>query len=160
MNIIMKTETKIALAGAGIVALFAALKKNKSISGIGATGEFSPYVISWVFLQPQYGIATKHDEEILKRYGFSRMWNNVALGAHFPNKERAKEVLLEIANDLHWSERPYLDKEYWIYIMSDKQFGMIEHPTDRPFEFSDIYKVMTDKQRHEYKGSIFGAQKD
>ncbi len=149
----MKTETKIALAGAGIVALAAIAKRAKGVSGI----QLSPYVIQWVFLQPEYGIATKHDEEILRRYGFRRMWNNVAFGAHFKDKESAVQKLIDIMQDLHYSERPYLDKPYYPYIISDKQFGMIKHPTNRPFEFSDIYKVMTQKQRHEYKGEVFGV---
>ena len=151
----MKQSSKIALAaGASIIALAALFRKNKSISGIR---ELSPYVISWAILEPTDGIATKHDENILHRYGFSRLVNKIAFGAHFPNKAKAEKIIKDVIMDGDNGIRPRLDKSYNIYVITDKQFGMIQYPYNRKANFNDIYSVMTSKQKNEYKEAIYGV---
>lgn len=143
----MKTGSKIALA-LGAVAAFLFAKK-KGIAGIGKINrnnrmDFSPYKMQWIVLIPETGIATKHDEKLLSShpFWFTRSGANVALLRHCPDKNRANAIV-----NLLYDSQFDLDKHYTAYIITDKQFGMID--ARGGWSEDGILDVLTTKQKQE-----------
>lgn len=141
----MKTGSKIALA-LGAVAAFLFAKK-KGIAGIGKINRnnriyFSSYKIQWIFLIPETGIVTKHDAKILEREPFWFRGNSAMLMRHCPDKQRANDII-NLLLDAQFS----LDKHYTAYIISDKQFGMID--ARGGWTKDGVLDVMTTKQEQE-----------
>lgn len=143
----MKTGSKIALA-LGAVAAFL-LAKKKGIAGIGKINRnnrmyFSPYKMQWIVLIPEIGIATKHDEKILSShpFWFTRSGSNIALLRPCPDKNRANAIVNVLSN-----MQFELDKHYTVYIISDKQFGMID--ARGGWTKDSVLDVMTTKQKQE-----------
>lgn len=143
----MKTGSKITLA-LGAVAAFLFAKK-KGIAGIGKINrnnrmDFSPYKMQWIVLIPEKGIATRHDEKILSShpFWFTRSGDNIALLRHCPDKNRANAIV-GVLSDMNFE----LDKHYTAYIISDKQFGMID--ARNGWTKDGVLSVVTTKQEQE-----------
>jgi len=81
--------------------------------------KINPYKIHWLILNPISGKCTKRDLLILRKsyYNCNKITDEF-FSCHFPSKEIAEKAIKEIKNKLN---KPYL-----AYIITDKQFGMIE----------------------------------
>lgn len=93
------------------------------------------YKITWAFLIPTKGIATKKDSN----FNFQRGMFNSYMACFSPNKELALQKVKELEGTL--------GKEYSVLFITDKQFGMIQQ--DFKNRSHNLMDVATDNQKSE-----------
>lgn len=94
---------------------------NKNISQMN-NRELNAYQITWAILEPVKGIITKKDQ----RFGFSKNRDNSSLIAFGATGEAAETKVKSLAGKL--------SKEYNVFYITDKQFGM----TSNVKSFKDV----------------------
>lgn len=77
----------------------------------------SAYIITWAILVPEKGIVAKKDQRIIS--GISMRPKPNACSLHYATKNRAIEGVAKL--------KGRLSKEYRVYLVTDKQMGMM-HP--------------------------------
>ena len=107
-----------------------------------ATLSLNPYKIFWAFLVPNSGKVTKRDVNVIQKTVTCVSNSEDFITIHAPSKEKIEEKISAITG------KPA--KTYTVYLMTDKQFGMIKNEVVAGKIKSDFMAVLTTMQKEHY----------